>query len=119
MSQDLSAKYSEYLNLRGDVASRLHQIGYPNISVSPKTKIDTFEGFLDLVGNTDTMTRAELTKLLKMCFRTYLKRTDIVQLLKNGERAFHDSEVQEALRIMPIDVEGGVLADDLIEFLYN
>lgn len=117
MDQDLSAKYDEYLGLQGDAASRLHLIGYPGICVPPKTTIDSFEKFVALVSS--TMPRPELSRSLKMCFKTYLKKTDITQLLKNGERPFSDGEVQEALRIMPVDVEGGILTDDMVDFLYK
>lgn len=124
MDQKLYSKYTEYQNTDGDVLTRLQIIGYPvsnsNIpSGMAESSIDSFDSFKELVGNINTMSREELSAKLKKCFKNYLKKSDIIHLLKTGDNRLSDAEIMESYKIMPRDIEGGVLVDDLIEILYK
>ena len=67
----------------------------------------------------EKMNAADLSAALELCYKTYLKRKDILHLLKIGDSPLTEDEIQDALRLMPIDADGGILVDDLIEFMYK
>lgn len=123
---DLEKRYEEYQNLPGDAEARLRQMGYTVSHPLPGSEVDSFEAFQSLVLHLEfarrggeKMNATDLSAALKLCYKTYLKRKDILHLLKIGDSPLTEDEIQDALRLMPIDADGGILVDDLIEFMYK
>ncbi|KAI4292014.1 hypothetical protein PAPHI01_1288 [Pancytospora philotis] len=126
MEEGLKAQYAEYTQLAGSTQDRLQRLGYGSAGEAAEQEIASFDDFRAAVGSleraepaTRAMGKEELRESLKRCYKTYLKRSDIVQLLKNGAGGFSAEEIEEAFRILPVDVERGTLTDDLVEFLYQ
>jgi len=63
--------------------------------------------------------KEELRADLQRCYKTYLKHSDMVHLLKNGENKLTDHDIDEILLMLPTDREHGLLVDDLVEFIYK
>lgn len=118
MDNSLETKYQEYLNLPGDPTTRLRSIGYPCPALLSTVSIASFEDFKAVVNGSIAPHRQELAQLLKMCYRTYLKKADLLNLLRIGKTPLSETEIREACRILPLDAEDGILVDDFIQFLY-
>lgn len=123
---DLEKKYEEYVNLPGDREARLRQMGYTIQHPLPDTEVDSLEAFRSLVLHLEStrecgekMGSSDLAAALRLFYKTYLGRKDILHLLKTGESPLTEEEIQDAMRMMPVDADGGMLVDDLVEFLYK
>lgn len=119
MDEELKQKYLEYLKAEGNVPARLRQIGYSAILLSSDTVINNLEEFKSVISNLKELQIHEMKKILKKCFKTYLKKNDLIALLKTGKDPLTESEIKEACRIMPLDVEDGIHVDDFVSFLYS
>lgn len=118
MMENLNKKYEEFLNTTGDNSTRLRQIGLTSIPVT-ESPINTFEEFKAALTACGTVNKDSMIRTLKKCYKNYISKGDLAQLLKNGESGFSDSEVFEASRLLPVDIDGGLSVDDLVEFLYK
>ncbi|KAI5172702.1 hypothetical protein PAEPH01_1792 [Pancytospora epiphaga] len=123
---DLERRYEEYSGLPGDTESRLLKMGYEITTQLPSIEIDSIDAFKTVIMHiefskrcNEKMTIDEMTEALKLFYKTYMKKKDLLHLLKMGNSPFTEEEIQDAMKIMPIDVDGGILIDDLAGFMYK
>lgn len=117
MAVNLEQKYQEFQEATGDSLTRLRFIGYEIPYLN--SKISNFEEFRKVITDDSYIKRDVMVKSLKQCYKNYIGRGDLIQILKNGETGFSDYEVAEAIKMIPVDADGGVNVDDLAEFLYK
>lgn len=119
MEEDLYSDYTKFLEASGDVSTRMRIAGYPAIGIPQNTTINSYEDFENLVKHVKNVDKEALKKQINKCFKSYLKKKDILHILNLGDDKFSDKEINEAYRLMPVDEDGGILVDDLLDFLYN
>lgn len=126
MERTMETQYSEFKQMKGTTKERLHSLGYTIAPEVAGIEINTFDAFTAAIARFSldnimpgAMDRETLRALLRRCYKSYLKKCDIVQLLRSGPNGFTNKEVTEALQLLPIDLENGMLVDDLVKMLYE
>lgn len=118
MEQYLSKKYQEFLEAPGDPLTKLRLVGYPVGSLSG-IQINTLEDFKRVVSGIDSLNSEDLKRELKKIHKNYMSLEVLRSFLKTGSESLDDQELADALRILPLDEDSGILIDDMVDYLYK
>lgn len=118
MEEALYSNYNKFQQSSGNILTRLRIVGYPAYNIPDDITISSFEEFREVVLQIEKLTKQHLEIKIKKCFKNYLKKSDILHILKLGNDKFTENQISEAYSIMPVDEDGGILVDHLLNFLY-
>ncbi|KAI5151479.1 myosin regulatory light chain 9 [Enteropsectra breve] len=114
--------FERFTSGKGTAEDRMRAIGYPSIIMKaegaleePKTSAE-FQAQLEKINGID---RESMENKLKKCFKAYLKRGDLRQILKNGNSGFSEEELDEAYRVLPVDEDHGIMLSEFVSFMYQ
>lgn len=119
MERELHAQYAEFQKISGPNLSRLHLLGVPVSSTPEDIQVSSFDDFKRLLHSATLLSKEVLVEQIRKCFKTHLKKADLVYLLRLGDGGFTEAEMHEAYRILPVDDDRGILVSDLLDFLYK
>lgn len=115
---DTQDQFEAFKAAKGDCISRLRQAGYALESLK-EDEIITMEDFQSVIERKDCVSKEVLKGELKKIYKSRISSENLRKFLKMGDSKFAESQIADALRIMPTDDDGSILVDTFVEFLYK
>lgn len=115
---DYQKQFEIFKQSTGDAVSRLLHAGYAMESLNEED-IVTLDDFIKIVGKKECVEKPRLKMDMRKLYKNHISLEDLKRFLRLGEEGFDDTRMEEALRMLPLNEDGGLGIDDFIEFLYK
>ncbi|KAM0680181.1 hypothetical protein GINT2_001564 [Glugoides intestinalis] len=115
---DYQKQFEIFMQSTGDAVSRLLHAGYAVESLK-EGDIATLEDFVKIVNKKECVEKLGLKMNMRKLYKNHISLEDLKKFLRVGEDGFDETRMKEAIRILPLNEDGGLSIDDLIEFLYK
>lgn len=103
---------------QGDCVTRLRKAGYALRSLK-EDEITTEESFKEVIERHDCVKMDDLRRELKKIYKNRISSEDLKHFLRLGETKLKDEQLADSMRIIPLDEDGSITVDSLVEFLYK
>lgn len=115
---DLQEQFEIFKEAKGDCITRLRKAGYALESLK-EDEISTLETFRKFVARKDCFKKDSLRKDLKKIYSNQISGEELSKFLKMNDLNLGSEEMSDLMRIIPINEDGSVFVDELVEFLYK
>jgi len=116
MEKNISEEYQKFLEVSGDVLTKLRIVGYP-VRSSKAIEINNLEDFKKVTSEIESYKSEDLKGAIKRIYGRTISKTDLESFLQMGNEGLSRQELEDSLIIVPMQSDKTVCVDDLVDYL--
>lgn len=113
----MEKQFEIFKNSEGDTLTRLRKSGY-DLQMSENIQISSLEDFKAVVSRKDCVSKEKLLNDLKKIYKNHMSLEELKKFLRMGSEK-EEKGVEDALRILPLNEDGGITVEDFVNYLFK